>query len=106
MIGDSLIMAGAQPGAIAGDSLLYLYVENMDEVYEKALSAGATSLMALADQFYGDRNAMVQDTQGIKWSIATHIENLNKNELEKRAGEFHSKNQKNANNHYCERKII
>jgi uncharacterized glyoxalase superfamily protein PhnB len=87
-IGDSRVMAGqardewpARPGG------LYLYVEDTDATYQAALRAGGTSLMEPADQFYGDRNAGVQDPQGNYWWIATRFEDLTPEELQRRSAE-------------------
>jgi PhnB protein len=65
----------------------YLYVPDTDATYQRALDAGATSLMEPADQFYGDRNAGVQDPVGNKWWIATHFEDISPEELQRRARE-------------------
>jgi PhnB protein len=54
----------------------YLYVENCDELYRRALAAGATSLHPPADQPYGDRNAGVQDPFGNTWYLSTHIKDV------------------------------
>src|SRR6185295_20210891 len=51
---------------------LHLYVEDVDLVYERALQAGATSLMAPTDQEYQDRDSAIQDVGGNQWYIATH----------------------------------
>jgi uncharacterized glyoxalase superfamily protein PhnB len=64
---------------------IYLYVNDTDAVYKRALQAGATSLMEPADQFYGDRSAGVQDPCGNQWWIATHKEDVPPEELKKRA---------------------
>ena len=63
---------------------IHLYVENVDEVYKKALAAGATSLREPEDQFYGDRNAQVRDPSGHCWDLAMRIENVSAEEMEKR----------------------
>jgi len=64
-IGDSIIMMGEPMGDMQPmPCSLYLYVQDADAVYQRALQAGATSLMEPADQFYGDRSAGVQDTVG------------------------------------------
>jgi PhnB protein len=74
-LGDSMIMAGGfadrRPDQEA-PCALHLYVEDADEVYGRALAAGATSLHAPVDQFYGDREAAVADGFGNQWFIATH----------------------------------
>ncbi|MBI4484106.1 MAG: VOC family protein, partial [Acidobacteria bacterium] len=65
-----------------------LYVNDTDAVYRRALRAGATSMMEPADQFYGDRNAGVKDPFGNHWWIATHKEDVPREELAKRAEAF------------------
>ncbi len=85
-IGDSPIMMGQSNDQWkAMPSMIYLYVNDTDAVYQQALAAGATSLMAPADQFYGDRNAGVQDASGNMWWIATHVEDVPPEEMQKRA---------------------
>jgi uncharacterized glyoxalase superfamily protein PhnB len=85
-IGDSVVMMGEPMGEFQPmPSMLYIYVEDTDTVYRQALKAGATSMMEPADQFYGDRNAGVKDICGNLWWIATHIEDVAPEELEKRA---------------------
>ena len=64
---------------------LYVYVENIDETYKRALKAGATSIKEPANQFYGDRTASVKDIAGNIWGIGTHIEDVAPDELERRA---------------------
>ena len=87
-IGNSMVMmGGARPGVEATRSSLYFYVEQVDAVYQQALAAGAVSVMAPADQFYGDRNAGVTDPAGNTWWIATHIEDISSAELQRRARE-------------------
>lgn len=63
---------------------IHLYVENVDETYQQALAAGATSLREPADQFYGDRNAQVRDPSGHCWDLAMRIEEVSAEELDKR----------------------
>ncbi len=65
--------------------MIYLYVEDTDAAYQRALKAGATSVMEPADQFYGDRNGAVKDASGNEWWIATHVEDVSPEEMEKRA---------------------
>jgi PhnB protein len=69
----------------AAPASIYLYVEDVDAAYRRALEAGATSLMEPADQFYGDRSGGVKDSQGNIWWIGTHIEDVAPEELAKRA---------------------
>ena len=85
-IGDSMVMiADAAPPWKPMPTGLYLYVNDTDATYQRAMQAGATSLMEPADQFYGDRNAGVEDPCGNYWWIATHKEDLSPEELARRA---------------------
>jgi len=85
-IGDSMVMLGqARDQWKPRLASFYLYVPDCDAVYKRALHAGATSLMEPADQFYGDRNAGVEDPSGNHWWIATRIEDVSPEELERRA---------------------
>lgn len=84
-IGDSIIMMGEptkeskpMPG------MVYLYLEDTDAAYKRALDAGATSLRAPTDMFYGDRSAAVTDAFGNQWWIATHIEDVTPDEMQRR----------------------
>jgi uncharacterized glyoxalase superfamily protein PhnB len=63
---------------------IYLYVKDTDATYRNAMAAGGVSLMEPCDQFYGDRNAGVQDPSGNQWWIATHFEDVSPKELERR----------------------
>lgn len=84
-IGNSLIMMGkASENYPPQPAMLYIYVEDTDATYKLALEKGATSVMEPADQFYGDRNAAVKDSNGISWWIATHIEDVSNEEIQKR----------------------
>ena len=83
-IGDSLVMIGQAPADQAMQSMLHLYVPDTDAVYKSALAAGATSIREPADQFYGDRSAGVRDAQGNEWWMATHIEDVSQEEMERR----------------------
>ena len=85
-IGDSVIMMGEPMGDWQPmPAMLYVYVSNTDAVYKHAIQAGATSLMEPADQFYGDRNGTVKDSFGNIWCIATHVEDVSREELMRRA---------------------
>lgn len=85
-IGDSMLMFGEAQGEWkAIPSMLYLYVKDVDATFAQALRAGATSMRAVADQFYGDRNGTVRDAWGNIWSIGTHIEDVSPEEMRRRA---------------------
>ncbi len=64
-----------------------VYVPDTDATYRRALEAGATSVIAPSDRFYGDRNAVVKDPSGTLWSLATHIEDVPADELKRRETE-------------------
>jgi PhnB protein len=70
---------------------LHLYVDDVDDLYERAVEAGATVLMPLQDCFWGDRYGIVRDPFGHRWSMATRIEDLSPRQLQKRASEFNAK---------------
>lgn len=65
--------------------LLHLYVADADAVVERAVAKGARVLRPLADQFYGDRGAKLQDPFGHIWWVATHIEDVSHDEMRARA---------------------
>ena len=84
-IGDSVIMMGkASENYPPKEAMLYIYVEDTDKTYKRAIEKGATSVMEPADQFYGDRNAGIKDKDGISWWIATHVEDVSPEEIKRR----------------------
>lgn len=93
-IGDSPIMLcdecpdwnALSPQTIGGTAVsIMLYVEDVDTVVNRAVAAGATLLMPVEDQFWGDRMGSVADPYGHKWSIATHTEDVTPEEIGIRA---------------------
>lgn len=90
-IGDSMLYLcdeyegmALSPSTIGNTSVtLHLYVEKADDVFESAVSAGATVSMPLTDAFWGDRYGQVVDPFGHKWSIATHVKDLTTEEIMK-----------------------
>ena len=83
---DSVLMAAeASAECPAKNTGFYLYTEDCDAAYRRALAAGGTSIMEPADQFYGDRHGGVLDPTGNQWFVATHIENVEPEELQRRA---------------------
>lgn len=89
-IDDSIVMMGdaREETWKAMPSSVYLYVTDCDTVYKRALEAGALSLMEPRDQFYGDRTGGIKDPVGNHWFIATHKEDLSKDEFDKRVKEY------------------
>jgi PhnB protein len=95
-IGDSVLMLAdafpqstvRPPKEIGGTTVgLFLYVEDVDEVVQQAIDAGATLTMPVEDQFWGDRYGKVADPFGHEWQIATHVEDLTREEIAKRGQE-------------------
>jgi PhnB protein len=93
-LGDSVIMIGDEmpggtepsPKKLGGSPVsLFVYVEDVDEVFRRATEAGAATVEEPEDRFYGDRVAMFDDPFGHRWNIATHIEDVTPEEMEQRA---------------------
>lgn len=91
-IGDSVFMLNDEypemgcksPLALGGSPVsLYLYVDNVDQWYDRAVKAGATSTMPVSDMFWGDRFGQVVDPFGHKWGLATHVKDLTAEEIKK-----------------------
>ncbi|MGI0001910.1 MAG: VOC family protein [Nitrososphaeraceae archaeon] len=94
-IGDSVFMLTEEskemkalsPESIGGSPvILYVYVKDVDSIFNQAISEGASELKPVRDQFYGDRSGYLRDPFGHLWSIATHKKDLSPDELRK-AGE-------------------
>jgi len=71
-IGDSIVLVTDTGIRDSMPAFLYVYVDDADETYRKAIGAGAKSLEKPSDQPYGDRRGMVEDKWGNTWQIATH----------------------------------
>jgi len=85
-LGDSIVQLSDATGEWKPVQVpLLLYVTDTDATYRRALKAGATSMREPMDAFYGDRTAGVKDSFGNSWWIATHQEDVSREELERRA---------------------
>ena len=90
-IGDSIIMLNdVFPGmpeqhTVGNSTGLWLYVDDVDKTFKQAVEAGAESRQEPEDMFWGDRWARVRDPFGNNWAIATHIEDLSPEEMQKRS---------------------
>ncbi|WP_426571281.1 VOC family protein [Aquihabitans sp. McL0605] len=97
LLGDSVLMLADEwpevgnlgPLTVGGSPVqLSIYVDDVDAVYDKAIAGGATSVRAPEDQFYGDRMAGVIDPFGHRWSLGSHIEDVDDDEMARRAQEM------------------
>jgi len=86
MMADEFPDVGAlSPKTVGGTPVsLSLYVEDCDEVFERAISAGGTPIRPPEDQFYGDRAGVLKDPFGHQWTVATHVEDVSEEEMERR----------------------
>jgi uncharacterized glyoxalase superfamily protein PhnB len=88
-IGDSILLLSEARGDIHPmPGMLYIYVDDVDVVYQRALQAGAKPLRPPTDEFYGDRSGGVEDICGNQWWIATHKEDVPPDEMMRRQGEL------------------
>ncbi|MEQ8325308.1 MAG: VOC family protein [Cytophagales bacterium] len=73
------------PQSLGGNPVtMSIYVEDADAAFNRAIAAGATLVMPLKDEFYGDRSGQVMDPFGYKWAIATHVEDVSQEEMQAR----------------------
>lgn len=80
------------PQSLGGSAVtIYKYVEDVDAVFNKAVSAGATVTMLLMDAFWGDRYGRLVDRFGHEWSLATHEQDLSEEEIIKAGQAFFAK---------------
>jgi PhnB protein len=93
-LGDAVIMLADEfpdmdfraPKSVGGTPVnLYVYVTDVDDVFARAMSAGAKQLRPVENQFYGDRSGQFEDPFGHRWNIATHVEDVPEDELRRRA---------------------
>ncbi|MEW6044325.1 MAG: VOC family protein [Thermoproteota archaeon] len=102
-IGDSRIMLSEEapqmncksPQSLGGTGIyLYMYVNDVDATFNKAVAAGAKPTMPVTDMFWGDRFGQIQDPFGHVWSIATHKKDMSLEEINKAGQEFFKHMQK------------
>ena len=85
------------PNTVGGNSvLLSMFFENVDEIFNKAQSEGATIVMPLMDAFWGDRYGQLKDPFGHIWEVATHKKDMTKDEMENAAKEAFAKMSNNV----------
>lgn len=99
LIGNSVLMLGdpapdmafRDPRSIGGTPVnLYVYVPDMDAAHALALAGGATEISAPETQFYGDRTAAFVDPWGHQWTVATHVEDIEPEEMQRRMDQLES----------------
>jgi PhnB protein len=92
-IGNSIVMLADEspdmgyrsPQSLGGTGTgIMLYVEDVDTVFQRAVDAGATTHQAVKDQFYGDRSGSLIDPFGHMWTVATHVEDVSPEEMQRR----------------------
>jgi len=98
-IGDSVIflsdempnMSSKSPQSLgASTGGLFIYVEDVDKEFKRAVDAGGKTIMPVADMFWGDRFGSFVDPFGHTWSLSTHTEDLSQREIEERAKAFYA----------------
>ena len=96
-IGDSIVKLASEykeinalsPSTLGSTTVSFVvYVENSDEVFERAVAAGAESVFPVSDQFYGDRSGRVRDPFGHEWVLATRVRDVTAGEIAKRMKEL------------------
>jgi PhnB protein len=92
-IGDSPIMLADEstemgyksPTTLGGSPVsIMIYVDDVDTIFKQAIGAGGKEQKAVQDQFYGDRSGTLKDPFGHVWHVATHVEDVSPQEMEKR----------------------
>lgn len=98
-IGDSIIfvtdempeMGCTSPQSLGGHTgSLYLYLDDVDTAFQRAIDAGGKASMPVADMFWGDRFGSFTDPYGHSWGLSTHVEDLSEPEIEERAKAWHA----------------
>ncbi len=97
-IGDSPIMLSDEhpelgctsPTTLGGTPVsIMIYVDDVDTIFKQAIAAGGEQQKPVQDQFYGDRSGSLKDPFGHIWHVATHVEDVSPEEMDKRAAAAH-----------------
>ena len=97
-IGDSVIMLGDEwpdgptqsPSTLGGSTAaLFIYSDDVDALWDRAIAAGAEEVYPLEMQFYGDKGGRVRDPFGHTWGLGQHVEDVSEEEMERRMAAFY-----------------
>ena len=97
-IGDSVIMLGDEwpdgptqsPTTLGGSTAaLFIYTDDVDALWKRAIDAGAEEVFPLELQFYGDKSGRVRDPFGHTWGLGQHVEDVSQEEMERRMAAFY-----------------
>lgn len=98
-IGDSIVMlADESPDgptrsprtAGATTAVMFVYTDDVDAMWERAIAAGASEIYPLEHQFYGDKGGRIEDPFGHQWGLAQHVEDVTPEEMERRTADYFS----------------
>jgi PhnB protein len=96
-IGDSLVMLSDEspeaptrsPRSLgATTAVMFVYTDDVDAMWERAIAAGATEIFPLELQFYGDKGGRIEDPFGHQWGLAQHVEDVSPEEMERRTADY------------------
>ena len=96
-IGNSVVMLADEmpdmdirgPRSVGGSPVtLHVYVADVDDVFKQAVQAGAKELRAVENQFYGDRSGQFEDPFGHRWNVASHVEDVPPEEMDRRMADM------------------
>ena len=96
-IGDRLVMLSDEspeaptrsPRSLgATTAVMFVYTDDVDAMWERAIAAGATEIFPLELQFYGDKGGRIEDPFGHQWGLAQHVEDVSPEEMERRTADY------------------
>jgi PhnB protein len=99
-IGDTIVMLSDESPesptrsprtAGATTAVMFIYTEDVDVMWERAIAAGATQIFPLELQFYGDKGGRIEDPFGHQWGLGQHVEDVSPAEMERRVSDYLSR---------------